>query len=191
MKTNKRKKAADDRITDREGGTGMRSSMDDRLEHVISKLFETNCISHHIFLMVYFPHPSQCCRDLTLRNNYIISLLILLCSTLYYKEFRCFIQEQIISEALCPLVYFSDAFCETWAESGGIVVSRWIGSQLELERFSSSSFPSIHRFIPDVKTLSSLSTFVSPAATGLCYHRWVTIVTVFDITCSSGLIAAV
>lgn len=61
-------------------------------------------------------------------------------------------------------------------------VSKWIWLQLEHE---SLLLPFIATFLMRKPRLPSLLSFVSPAATGLCRHRCVTIVTVFYITCSS------
>lgn len=90
--------------------------------------------------------------------------------------------ERIIPGALfhfkTHLSHFCSVLDETQALSGKTEEFRLIVSRLEHERFSSSTVPC---YI-DVKTLSSLPPFVSPAATGLRTHRWVTIVTVYYIT---------
>lgn len=76
------------------------------------------------------------------------------------------------------LSHFCSALHETQALSGKTAEFKLIVSRLEHEAFSSSTVPCY----TDVKTLSSLPPFVSPAATGLRTHRWVTIVTVYYIT---------
>lgn len=76
-----------------------------------------------------------------------------------------------------------------------VVYPIWRCSSLQMDLITAWTWTisfSNHCYIPDAKTLlPSLPSFVCPAATGLCYHCWVTIVTVFHITCSCSLIAAV
>lgn len=151
-------------------------------QHVIIwKLFRTNNFYH-----IYFFFQNIFSKLLNIKHCAIMNVR---CFTDYYRIYNIWSTLPHLKTYLAHFYYVLD---ETRALSGGTVASRsnlitaWTAWKGFIFLYSS-----IRRYIADMRTHSSLPSFVSPAATGLSYHHWVTIVTASYITCSSGLIAAV